>query len=393
MSVTLPAMPDRQDAELTARLDGIRRVSGGLAHDINNVLAAVVGFGGLLAEQVHNDPSAAHNAREVLQAADRAAGLMRKLLAFSGRQALYPRQIELGPFLTNLTDVLRETVGNKTSVDVRVAQTLPTVTIDEEQLQAALAELARNAAAAMPDGGRLSLEVDHVCVDPTYAAHRVTLPPGHYLRLCVTDTGAGMTADVQARIFEPYFTTGPRTLGAGLGLSSVYGFVRQSGGGVWVYSEPGRGTAFKLFLPADAAPGGPVPGKPLPSKRPVRGETVLVVDDVDAVRQVAATTLRRAGYRVLIAGNASEALYLAGCQRGPIHVLVTDLVMPGGSGVDLATELRADRRGLAVVLMSGYPDHAARTHGMVTASTPFLQKPFTAEALLEKVGGALAEAG
>ena len=317
---------------------------------------------------------------------------MRKLLAFSGRQALNPTRVDVGALVNRLAPELERIVGVPTRVDVQIAPDLPSTTIDAQHLEAALVELATNAAEAMPDGGRLGVEIDFVQADASYVAQHVTIVPGPYLRLSVSDTGVGMTRDVQDLIFEPYFTTGPRSMGTGLGLPSVYGFIRQSGGGMWVYSEPGRGTAFTMFLPADVA--SPDVAAPVSRpRRPVRGETVLVVDDVDAVRHVAAATLRRAGYRVLVAANASEALYLAGCQRGPIHVLVTDLVMPGGSGVDLASELRADRRGLGVVLMSGYPDHATRTRGLVPAHAPFLQKPFTAEALLDKVAGVLVEAG
>ena len=240
MSSPLFSPPDQQEAVLSARLDSLRRVSGGLAHDVNNVLTAVVGFGGLLAEQLHNDPAAAQNAREVLLAADRAAALMRKLLAFSGRQALNPTRVDVGALVNRLAPELERIVGVPTRVDVQVAPDLPSTTIDAQHLEAALVELATNAAEAMPDGGRLGVEIDFVQADASYVAQHVTIVPGPYLRLSVSDTGVGMTRDVQDLIFEPYFTTGPRSMGTGLGLPSVYGFIRQSGGGMWVYSEPGR---------------------------------------------------------------------------------------------------------------------------------------------------------
>jgi nitrogen-specific signal transduction histidine kinase len=379
--------PERQTL-LAARMDSASQLAGGVAHDLNNILTAILGFGTLVAEQVSTDPDALANAREVLAAGERAARLTQRLLAFAGRQVLTPLTCDVAELLTEMLPAIRDAAGPHVDVSTQV-QAGAKLSIDMARLQEALIELAGNARYAMPDGGRLLIEVDVVTIDDTpvsepVVAGQVSAAAGPYVRIAVTDTGAGMSHDVQARIFEPFFTTKPRGQGGGLGLSMIHGFIRQSGGDIWVYSEPGIGTTFKIYLPAVGHVSGVRPAR-TSTVTPGAGQTVLVVDDVDAIRTLTADLLRRAGYRVLVAGSAAAALSMAANARGPIHLLLTDVVMPGSGGVELARELRTERRGLRVLYMSGYSDNAVVARGLLGPGDAFLQKPFTRDRLLQQV--------
>ena len=365
-------------------MESVSLLAGGVAHELNNILTALLGFGSLLAEQVAGDPDAVSNAREVLTAGERAAALTRQLLAFSRRQALAPERTDVGAVVEGIRPRLQEVVGTAVAVEIYANEDAPCARVDVARLEDALIVLARNARDAMPAGGHMAVEVDAVAVDACAAAH-VRAVAGSYVRLSVADTGCGIPPDVQDRIFEPFFTTKARGKGIGLGLATVYGFVRQSGGYIGVHSERNLGTTMKIYLPVFEPTQAVTLTVPAPVLRSAAGQTVLVVDDTDAVRSLATDFLRRAGYRVLVGSTASNALSIAASQRGPIHLLLTDVVMPGSSGVDLAKELRAERRGLRVLYMSGYSDNAVVRHGLLGEGEAFLQKPFSRELLLQQV--------
>ena len=373
-----------RQALLAARMESARLLAGGIAHDLNNILTAVLGFGTLLAQQL-SDPSASKSAHEVLSAGERGAALARQLLAFSGRQVLSPQRVNIDEVVEDARSLMQEAAGAAVALEIHSQGSVPSAQVDVDGLRAALVVLADNAKDAMPKGGRLIVEVDTVLLDESYAAQHLNVAAGPYVRISLSDTGCGIPFEIRDRVFEPFFTTKARGKGVGLGLATVYGFVRQSGGNISVYSEPDIGTTFKMYLPAFEITASVVQKSVTPAPAGGAGQTVLVVDDVDAVRALASDALRRAGYRVIVAASASDALYMAGSQRGPIHVLLTDVIMPGSNGVDLARELRTERRGLRVLYMSGYPDHVVVRNDLLAAGEAFLQKPFSRELLLEKV--------
>lgn len=371
-------------AFLAARMESVSHFAGGVAHDLNNILTAVLGFGTLLAEQVASDPEAAKSAREVLEAGERAAVLTRQLLALSGRQVLVPQAANLRTVLEGVRARLQDAVGPTVVVDICAHENTPPVFVDVDRLQDSLAALAQNAKAAMPDGGRLKVEVEPVNLDEPCTGEHTDAVAGSCVRITVTDTGSGIPYAVYDRIFEPFFTTRPGGQGMGLGLSVVYGFVKQSGGHIRVDGTPGAGTTFTIDLPRADTPRAVQTGPTVLTPPRATGQTVLVVDDAHAVRALAADYLRRAGYRVIVATSASDALYMAHNHRGPIHLLLTDVIMPGSSGVDLASELRTERRGLRVLFMSGRGDNLLRRNGSGSDGDGFLQKPFSPELLLAR---------
>jgi CheY-like chemotaxis protein len=370
-------------------MDSLSLLAGSVAHDLNNILTSVLGFGTLLAERVASDPEASGNAREVLAAADRAARLTQQLLAFSRRQLLEPTSVNVVELIEDMREDLRVRLGSGVQIDVSRADVVPAAHVDAERLKDALLALVDNAKDAMAGGGTLTLTVDSVTFDTTQVAEHHYAAAGPYVRIAVTDTGAGMTREVQERIFDPFFTTKPRGEGDGLGLSTVYGFIRQTGGFIRVISEPQSGTTMSLHLPMFDTAQPTCEKVAMEPLRPSAGETILVVDDVDEIRALTAETLRKAGYKVITAGSASEALYMASMQRGPIQLLLTDIVMPGSSGLDLAMELKADRRGLRVLYMSGFTDTAIGRGKHLGRGEAFLPKPFTSQALLQQVAALL----
>ena len=367
------------------KMETVGQLAGGIAHDFNNILTAIVGFGTLVAEQVSENEAASRNTSEILAAANRASALTKQLLAFGRRQVLHPTRINLNDTVHALVGMLRQLIGENIDLRIVCAPNLPPIRADLSQLDSALANLVINARDAMPRGGRLTIETADVTLDDDYCARHVGVRPGRYARLSVSDNGIGMPQEIQTRIFEPFFTTKEPGKGSGLGLSTVYGIVKQSGGNIWVYSEEGLGSTFKMYLPVDVGEHG-VPGQ----IEPARGhwskgtETVLLVEDAPMIRRLAREIMMRAGYTVIEAGDAEQALSLAGTQ-GHIDVLLTDLIMPGPSGVELAEQLRAARSGIRVLYMSGYTDNAIVRNGMLGASEAFLQKPFTPEELLRKL--------
>ena len=367
------------------KMETVGQLAGGIAHDFNNILTAIVGFGTLVAEQVADNDAASRNVLEILAAANRASALTRQLLAFGRRQVLHPSRVNLNDTVTALAGMLRQLIGENIDLRIVCATDLPPIRADLSQLESALVNLVVNARDAMPRGGRLTMETADVSLDDDYCTRHIGARPGRYARLSVSDTGIGMSQDVQARIFEPFFTTKEAGKGSGLGLATVYGIVKQSGGNIWVYSEEGVGTTFKVYLPVDTSD-----RTTTANTEPARGEwskgteTVLLVEDAPMIRRLAREIMERAGYTVIEAADAEQAV--ASAEQHPlINLLLTDLIMPGPSGVELADRLRPDRPDLHVLYMSGYTDNAIVRNGMLGESAAFLQKPFTPEELLRKL--------
>jgi two-component system, cell cycle sensor histidine kinase and response regulator CckA len=372
--------------QLGQRLETVGRLAGGIAHEFNNILTAIIGFGSLLAEHVANDESASSHVKEILTGAERATVLTRDLLAFSRRQVMRPTRLDLPQVVEHVSRMLKGVLGSQVTLRVRCSDSVPPIHADRAQLEQAITNLAINAREAMPRGGELTIEVDAVVLDSTYCDTHISARPGEYVRLSITDTGVGIPKDLLPQVFEPFFTARDVPTAAGLGLSMVYGIVKQSGGNIWAYSEPGLGTTFKLYFPVYGA--APPAGSAVetPHRERLRGsETVLVVDDTDMVRRLTRDVLAGAGYHVLEAAGADEAVQVAGSHSAAIDLLVTDVVMPGRSGVELVDRLRATRPDLRVLYISGYTDLGIVREGLLADNAAFLQKPFTPEDLLRKV--------
>lgn len=370
------------------KVESIGQLAGGIAHDFNNLLTAIQGYCELLGSELGSDSPHQNDLAEIRRASDRAAALTRQLLAFGRRQILEPRVLDLRDGLRGIEPMIRRLIGEDLDVVFRTIDDAARVKADPGQIEQVILNLALNARDAMPKGGSLLLEVMTVDLDESYARRHVSVRPGRYVMLSVSDTGVGMDAATQARIFEPFFTTKPRGRGTGLGLSTVYGIVKQSGGNIWVYSEPGRGTTFKVYFPrVEEAVDQPAS---LEAPATLTGsETILVVEDEPGVRELVRKVLERYGYRVLVAAAPYEALALAERYIDPIHLLMSDVVLPEMSGRSLASQMATSRPEMHVMYMSGYTDNAIVHHGVLDADTPFLQKPFTPDALARKVRAVL----
>ena len=373
---------------LSQKMEAIGRLAGGVAHDFNNILTAIGGYTDLLMADLASDDPRRSDVEEIYRATERAAGLTQQLLAFSRRQVLQPRVISLNALIPDLEKMLRRLIGEDILFATVLHPRLGNVRADPGKLEQVIVNLAVNARDAMPDGGRLTIETRNVELDESYAAEHPSVKPGRYIMLAVTDTGVGMDDETKARIFEPFFTTKARGKGTGLGLATVYGIVRQTGGHIWPYSEPGQGTTMRVYLPRVDEPADPIerPGDLAPEV--LRGnETILLVEDEAPVRSVTRQLLERNGYTVLEAADGPAALALVNGGSGERHVdlLLTDVIMPGMSGRELANQLKARRPDLRVLFMSGYTDDAVVRHGMLEPGLAYLEKPFRPTALLRKV--------
>ena len=367
------------------RLEAVGRLAGGVAHDFNNVLTAITGYSDLLLEDLGPDDPKRSDVGEIKAAAVRATALTRQLLAFSRKQVFQTRVLDLNEVVETLDKMLHRLIGEDVKLEYSLASALGAVRADPGQIEQVILNLAVNSRDAMPSGGRLTIETANVDLDEAYAREHAGALPGRYVMLAVSDTGMGMDAEVRSHIFEPFYTTKELGKGTGLGLATVYGIVKQSGGYVWVYSEPGQGTTFKIYLPqVDEPPERldvPVPLQPVAGGR----ETVLLAEDDPSVRAVVSEVLSQKGYRVLRAPDGQAALEMARGQPGEIDLLVTDIVMPGMTGRELAEALTAERPGIRVLYMSGYTDDAVVRHGVLAEGMPYLQKPFSPRALASKV--------
>ena len=367
------------------KMEAVGQLAGGIAHDFNNILTAIVGYTDLLTAELGANSRQLEDLEEIRKAARRAAALTRQLLSFSRKQVLEPRIVDVNGVVMNLDKMLRSLISENIALKIQLADDLDAARVDPNQLEQVIMNLAINARDAMPDGGTLTIETANATLDENYAATHVSVIPGDYVMLAVTDTGCGMSEATQTRIFEPFFTTKPAGRGTGLGLSTVYGIVKQSAGNIWLYSEPDKGTTFKIYLPAlDALPEEIGKTAPIEAARQGSG-TVLLVEDDEQLRRLTHRALATQGYVVLEADRGRLALDIARRHNGPIDLLLTDLVMPDINGRKLADALRAARPGLRVLFMSGYPDSAIVNHGMLEAGVAYLAKPFTTDAVARKV--------
>jgi len=371
------------------RMESIGRLAGGIAHDFNNLLSVILCCTEYAITNMREDDRIRDELLEVKKAADRAATLTRQLLAFSRKQVLQPALLNLNQIASGIEKMLRRILGEDIDYAQVLAQDLGAVWADPGQIEQVLMNLVVNARDAMPEGGKLTLETSNVDLDADYAARHVAVKPGAYVQLAVTDTGSGMDAKTKAQIFEPFFTTKEKGKGTGLGLSTVYGIVKQSGGNIWVYSEPGQGTTFKIYLPRVEAAVEVAPVVKAAAARAPGDETILVVEDEAAIRDIAKRILELAGYTVLTAASASAALLACESNASEIHLLLTDVVMPQMGGRVLAERLAVLRPGMKVLYMSGYTDDAIAHHGTLAPGTHFIAKPFSAADLTAKVRAVL----
>ena len=367
------------------KLEAIGRLAGGIAHDFNNILAIIQGYGELCLFKIAKEDPMRQDIQAIIKAGKRAANLVGQLLIFSRRQAMEMKVIELNSLLQNLEKMLRRVIGEDVELVTVLADNLGRVKGDSGQIEQILLNLAVNARDAMPSGGKLTIETANVTLDETFRQNPIGLKPGHYVMISMTDTGLGLTQKVKEQIFDPFFTTKEIGKGTGLGLSIVYGIVKQSGGDIWVDSGLGKGTTFRIYLPRVDEVVGEVEEKEV-SGLPRGNETILVVEDEEEVRKLTARILRKQGYNVLEASQGKEAFSLCEEQEGPIHLMVTDVLMPGLTGAELAKRFTQLYPEMKVLYMSGYTsDRFAIGHENLEKGMEFIQKPFSIDRLAKKI--------
>ena len=367
------------------KMEAIGRLAGGVAHDFNNHLGIIIGYSELLLERLGPDDPLRKNARMIKEAGLRSAALTRQLLAFSRRQVFEPKVLNLNEVVTEIEKMLRPLIGEDIELVTLLNPELGKVRADPSQIDQVIMNLAVNSRDAMPQGGRLTIETANVELDESYARTHVTVQAGSYVMLAVSDTGMGMDTETQTHMFEPFFTTKEKGKGTGLGLAMAYGIVKQSGGYIWVYSEPGQGTTFKIYLPRLEAGVREAETERVSSAALQGEETVLLVEDEGMLRELAREFLQSSGYTVLEAGNGAEAIEVSKRHQGLIHLLMTDVVMPGMSGRELTQRMKGHRPDTKVLYVSGYTDDVVLRNGMLEPGTAFLQKPFTRDTLMHKV--------
>ena len=376
-----------EELRQSQKMEAVGLMAGGIAHDFNNVLNVIIGYSKLLLKKLPEGDKAHRQVAEICKAGERAAGLTQQLLAFSRKQVLHPRIVNFADTLREMDDLVRRVIGEDIEVATKIHDDVARVKIDPSQVQQVILNLVVNARDAMPKGGKLTLELSNASLDASYArVHKIS--PGSYVMLAVSDNGTGMTPEVRQRAFEPFFTTKDVGSGTGLGLATVYGIVRQSGGHVWLYSEEGVGTTFKMFFPS--VDGWEEESPAITHEVAPRGTaTILLVEDDPAVRLLVDDILESAGYRMLIAEDGPSALQVAQQHSGEIDLLLTDVVLPKMGGRDVAANLTRLRPGIKVLFMSGYTGHSATQHGTLDSDVNFIPKPFSPDALCEKVRAVL----
>jgi two-component system cell cycle sensor histidine kinase/response regulator CckA len=367
------------------KLESVGQLASGIAHDFNNLLTAILGNSNLLVDELRDNFVAEERVRHVIAASERAAALTGQLLAFSRKKVGAPKVVNLNRLVTDIMPMLRRLIRSDIEITFRACPDLGNALVDPNHFEQVLINLVVNARDAMPTGGVISIETDNVNLDETFGMQASGLEPGPHVMLAVSDTGVGMDDATRLRIFEPFFTTKEQGKGTGLGLATCYGIVKQAKGNIWVYSEPGRGTTFKVILPQVDSPVTPDDAARLLRPAP-RGEgTILVAEDEEMVRRIVSETLRSAGYTVLEASDGLEALAVADRHGGPLHLLITDSVMPRMNGRQLYDQIRAGRENLRVLFMSGYTADASVRGGGMEPGVSFISKPFSPRQLLERV--------
>ncbi len=366
------------------KMESVGMLAGGVAHDFNNLLTIITGYSQLVLNNLSSEDSNRHSIEQILQAGNRAAGLTQQLLAFSRRQVLQPKVLELNTLVSSISTMLRRLIGEDIDLRLALSPDLGRVHADPGRVEQVLMNLAVNARDAMPSGGTLTLETANVYLDESYTSRHLSVKPGPYVMIAVSDTGAGMDEATQSHLFEPFFTTKSSGKGTGLGLSTVFGVVKQSGGSLQVYSEPGEGTSVKVYLPRIDQP---AVLEPAAAEKAARAgtETILLVEDDDMVRFLMRETLQRAGYKVYDTADPTEARRMANQYHAPIDLLITDVVMPKIRGTALAVQLVEQRPAMKVLYVSGYTDNAVINSGLLHQEVFFLQKPFTPGDLIAKV--------
>ena len=373
-----------QQLQHARKMEAVGRLAGGVAHDFNNMLTVITGYGTMVLEGLPDQDPLRSHVEEILSATNRAAALTSQLLAFSRQQPMRPQVINLNALIANTEKMLRRLIREDIVLELILQDGLGSVKADLAQVEQAIVNLVVNSRDAMPAGGRITVETANVCLDECYARTHIGVQPGEFVMIAVSDTGEGMDEDVLRRVFEPFFTTKEQGKGTGLGLATVYGMVKQNGGDIWVYSEPGKGTTFKLYLPnVDEPVAAPptVPAQPAP-----RGcETILVVEDEPSVRSITVKMLQQLGYVTLATASGAEAVEMSRTYRGTIALLLTDVVMPNMNGRQLAGELAGARPDMKVLYLSGYTGNVVLQHGIVDSSVAFLAKPFSRDTLAKTV--------
>jgi len=367
------------------KVEAVGCLAGGIAHDFNNLLTVIKGYSQLSSIELKEGDPLRGNIDEIQNAADRAANLTRQLLAFSRRQVMEMKILDLNTLLRDLEKMLRRVIGEDIEMVIQLAEDLGRVRADVGQIEQVIMNLAVNGRDAMPNGGKLTIETANVELDEFYARSHVDVKPGHYVMFSVSDTGVGMTPEVRERIFEPFFTTKEKGKGTGLGLSTSYGIVKQSEGDIWVYSVQGKGTTFKIYLPRVNEPLEEIRKEVLKEELPRGNETILIVEDEEEVRKLAGKILERQGYRILEASQGDDALRISERHGGPIDLILVDVIMPGMSCSELAKHLKSPHPKMKVLYMSGYTDNAIVRHGVLEKGVNYIQKPFTMEGLARKV--------
>ena len=384
---------ERKQLELqlsqSQKMEAIGRLAGGVAHDFNNHLGVIIGYSELLLDRLPPGDPLRKSATMIREAGQRSASLTRQLLAFSRRQIFEPKVLDLNTVVSDIDSMLRPLIGEDVELVTLLDPSLGKLRADPAQVDQIIMNLAVNARDAMPHGGRLILQTSNADLDEAYASKHATVKPGHYVMLAVSDNGTGMDKQTQEKIFEPFFTTKEKGHGTGLGLSMVYGIVKQSGGYIWVYSELGQGTTFKIYLPRMDQDVADASAEPVLRPASTGQEIVLVVEDEGMLRELFCEFLRESGYTVLAAGTGEEAVEISSRHQGPIHLLLTDAVMPGIRGRELAHSLEQRRPDMKVLFVSGYTDDSVLRGGLVQPGTAFLQKPFSRGALTRKVRAVL----
>jgi PAS domain S-box-containing protein len=375
------------------KMEAVGRLSGGIAHDFNNLLSVIIGYADELDDTRGDSDKLRKHAEQIKKAGVRAAALTRQLLAFSRQQVLQPRVLDLNGVVADLAKMLRRLIGADIELTLALDPATGRVKADQSQIDQVIVNLVVNARDAMPEGGKLTIETTNAELSEKQAARMPYVQPGSYVQLTVTDTGTGMDADTIAHIFEPFFTTKEKGKGTGLGLATVYGIIKQSGGYIWVLGEPGKGTSFKIFLPQVADAATALNTKIQSAPAGVALSTVLLVEDEDSLRELVSELLGRNGYRVLSASNGAQALETANNFQGFIHLLLTDVVLPGIAGPILAKQLAASQPGMRILFMSGYSEFNSSGRGGLPPGARLLQKPFSKETLLRDVAETLSPTG